>query len=196
MIKIGDIYKTNNFGDIKIVERIKDEKRSDRWIVEFLKTGTRVETYSHNINRGSIKDYFQPTTCGIGYLGELGGKAGSHPMKTVWEGMIGRCYNKENKDYCGKTTVCERWHNFTNFVEDVEKLPFYDKRLSEGGRKWQLDKDILGRGKMEYSPENCIWIPAQMNSCVGGIYEMINMGFKIEYPEKEEIIDYIKRRYL
>ena len=117
-------------------------------------------------------------------------------MKTVWEGMIGRCYNKENKDYCEKTTVCERWHNFTNFVEDVEKLPFYDKRLSEGGRRWQLDKDILGRGKMEYSPENCIWIPAQMNSCVGGIYEMINMGFKIEYPEKEEIIDYIKRRYL
>lgn len=44
-----------------------------------------------------------------------------------WAGMMERCYSPENasyKNYGGRgIKVCERWHNYANFFEDIGKVP-------------------------------------------------------------------------
>ena len=56
-----------------------------------------------------------------------------------------------------------------------------------------LDKDVLGNRK--YSKDTCMWIPQQMNVQVGGVYGMLEMGFEVKYPTKENVIDYINKNY-
>jgi len=45
----------------------------------------------------------------------------------TWQGMMSRCYNQNNekyKDYGGRgITVCERWHDVRNFIEDIISKP-------------------------------------------------------------------------
>lgn len=196
-MKIGEIYDTKKCGKLKIIRRIECERR-DLWEVEFVNTNFITQAYTHNIIRGSVNDPYVPRCCGVGYIGEMNKKADGHPMKSTWEGMLGRCYNHENKDYhrYKGTKVCDRWLNFSNFVEDVEKMPFYDQRIKHGGLKWSLDKDILGFDKKLYSPETCMWVPVKINSCVGGLLEMIKMGYVITPPTKEQVIKYIQDNYI
>ncbi|WP_235832867.1 hypothetical protein [Gottfriedia acidiceleris] len=67
-----------------------------------------------------------------------------HPLYFRWKAMLDRCYKSNNnkfKYYGAKgTTVSERWHDFDNFVYDV------DTRLKNGQflyeKEHQLDKDI------------------------------------------------------
>lgn len=65
--------------------------------------------------------------------------------------MMHRCYHEHRKDYKyygGRgIKVCDRWHNFDYFVEDMR--PSYKKGLS-------LDRRDNDGG---YSKENCSWVP-------------------------------------
>lgn len=78
-----------------------------------------------------------------------------HPLFYLWNGMMYRCYKKYHshyKYYGGKgVTVDERWHDFGQFVHDVDNHLLNGHLLYEKG--YQLDKDIKG-GKV-YSLENC-----------------------------------------
>lgn len=82
--------------------------------------------------------------------------------------MIRRCYSEkflnEYPSYKG-VTVCERWHNFQKFCEDIKCLRGYDEWKSELG--YELDKDILC-DKLNiypkiYSPETCMFISKKEN---------------------------------
>lgn len=67
---------------------------------------------------------------------------------TSWSCMMDRCYNETNTRYkhYGERgiKVCDRWHNFDNFVADMGERP-KDHTLS---RK---------RCEESYEPGNCIW---------------------------------------
>lgn len=74
----------------------------------------------------------------------------SHVLFGTWSGMIQRCTNKIHmyyNDYGARgITVCDRWLNVANFIEDM--LPTFQKGLT-------LDRKDNDRG---YSKDNCRWV--------------------------------------
>lgn len=78
-----------------------------------------------------------------------------HVLYSTWSTMLYRCENpkyKRYKDYGGRgITVCERWHDINNFIEDMGPKPT---------SKHQLDRiDVNGN----YEPGNCRWATVKEN---------------------------------
>lgn len=50
-----------------------------------------------------------------------------NPLYTTWRAMHLRCYNVKHRSYPGYggkgVIVCERWHTFANFLEDLKERP-------------------------------------------------------------------------
>jgi thymidylate synthase len=100
------------------------------------------------------------------YLGVANGKGKEGSIfKKTWEGMISRCYNKNDigyHDYGGKGVyVCDEWLYFPNFEQDVKNLANY-KLKEQDPKKYVLDKDTIGDGFC-YSPKSCQWVTQQEN---------------------------------
>ena len=89
-MKIGNIYPTNSFGDVKIIEYINRSKV----LVEFLHTNTRVWKSAGAIESGSIADRTYPSKYGKGYLGYGKYKANKgNRIYQIWNTLIWRCYS-------------------------------------------------------------------------------------------------------
>lgn len=107
----------------------------------------------------------------VTYLGVANGysKEGS-PLKKRWEGLMSRCYDKNNISYSNYGAkgvhVCDDWLEFEKFAEDVKTLPGYADGDISGK---ELDKDTLGGG-FRYSPETCCWLTHAENSAAKAEY--------------------------
>ena len=74
-----------------------------------------------------------------------------------WRNMIHRCYNekylKKNPTYID-CVVCDEWKLYSNF-----KKWFLENYIKD----YQLDKDLLGDGKI-YSPNTCCFVSKEINT--------------------------------
>jgi hypothetical protein len=153
----------NNYGSImKVVNYIN----SHDIVVEFIEFGNLVKATWQQFNDGEIKNPFDRSIFGVGYLGT--GKYMAYinriatPQYASWKHMLERCYDdKLHKKFSTykNCKVVEEWHNFQNFAA------WYDQNYyNVEGERMHLDKDILHKGNKIYSPETCVFVPNSINT--------------------------------
>jgi len=158
----GDIYETNNFGDLEIVSY----NGCFDVLVRFVNTGTECVTSSDQIRLGKVKDRFAPIICGVGYIGEK--VPHTETIYSRWVNMIKRCYDSKVQEkhptYIG-CTVCDEWLCFSNYHK------WFVSNYIDG---FEVDKDKKVAGNKVYSPDTCLFISKTENSQLSssGTYEL------------------------
>lgn len=89
-------------------------------------------------------------------MGQITHKKSYSKIYRTWIAMLSRCRNENDPNYVNYGArgikVCERWHKFEYFYEDMGEHPFYEA---------QLDRIDNEKG---YYKENCRWVSAKQNS--------------------------------
>jgi len=156
--RVGEKFTTNEGYEVEIISY-----RSATDIDIRFEDGTilRNKNYDH-LQRGTVMNPNHISVCGVGYFGfgKYKSRNNNKQVKvyTVWRSMLQRCYNeKELIKYptYKEASVCKEWHNFQNFAE------WFENNYIEG---FHLDKDILLKSNMSYSPETCCFVPVEINS--------------------------------
>ena len=152
IMKVGDIYPSNNCSDMEVIEYINSTKVK----VRFITTGYERYSEAGSIRCGSVKDRLSPAVYGLGYIGDGRFTSLNTEAYSVWTSMLERCYSsaylEQNPTY-RNCYVCEEWLNFQVFAEYYEET--YPRKAKRGD--YHLDKDILINGNKLYSPVNCLW---------------------------------------
>jgi hypothetical protein len=195
--KDGYVVKNKRYGDIlrgqvKNINHKKGEKyfTNEGYEIEIIKingwgsctikfnAGNIVDKINYGaIKNGSVKNPMHKSICGIGYLGTTHNITilNKNYSYKIWKHMIERCYSEKEKlkfPSYENVSVCEEWHNFSNYTK------WYEENYNpEYMQSWHLDKDILIKGSKLYSPETCCFVPQEINLLF--IKNNINRG---KYP--------------
>ena len=120
---------------------------------------------------------YEPTVCGVGYLGNDYDKTTDKALHSRWSAIIQRCYNPNATNYNlyggAGASVSDEWLNFSNF-----KKWFLDSYYDIGDEKLVTDKDILVKNNKVYSSETCLLVPVSFNSIFAGMNEYNTKGIK------------------
>ena len=180
--RIGE-EKTNNFGSKIVIIDYKNTGDVTIYFPEYNWTCYH-RTYA-NFKQGKIKCPYEPRIYGKGFIGEGKYKStinGKHTKAyTLWQDMLGRCYNEYNlkrRPTYKDCEVCDEWLNFQNFAEW-----FDNNYYTIDNEAVCLDKDILIKGNKTYSPEACVFVPITINSLFTKINKLENSYIK-EVTEK------------
>jgi len=148
---------------------VTEYRHTDSVIVTF-DCGYSVETTWRYFKLGRVKNPYDRTVYGVGYLGEGKYKTQEElvrrdsPCYKTWTSMLQRCYSpvwqEKNPTYKG-CSVAEEWHNFQNFAKWYE-----DNFYKVPGEVMHLDKDILVKGNKVYSKETCVFVPTGINCLI------------------------------
>ena len=154
LVKEGYVYPSYSCGEFKIIKVLKREA-----LIKFINTGSERVAALDSIRRGSVKDFYKPNVCGVGFIGgDVTSGRGKLRSYSVWRNIIQRCYNEKcvgYKFYGGSgVTVNERWLNYQEFAK------WYDEHYLEG---FDLDKDLKVLGSKVYSQDTCSFIPKELN---------------------------------
>lgn len=118
-----------------------------------------------NFKNGQIKNPYDKTTYGVGYLGsgKYMAKADGKVVESynVWHDMIRRCYSEKSKEkfqaYFHVCKVSKLWHDYQNFAE------WFNENKYEVDGRLHIDKDILYPGNKIYCPDTCLLVPQRIN---------------------------------
>ena len=119
---------------------------------------------SSQIREDKVKNPYNPTVRGVGYMGDgeyrsrVSGK--KTPAYDSWCTMLQRCYDPVHQSrhltYIGCYVVHE-WHNFQVYAEW-----YYDQPNNKTG--FHLDKDLRVSNNKIYGPDTCSFVPRQINN--------------------------------
>lgn len=159
-IEAGDVFATNEGGNVEVVEYVNAHNVMVKHNDEH---GHIASVQATHLRNGNVKNPYYPSVLGKGYVGVggykvwVGGKGS--PEYVAWRGMLERCYDLKWQEkyptYVGCTVVGE-WLNFQVFAE------WYSRQYRGDG--WQLDKDLVVRGNKAYGPETAVFIPRDLNT--------------------------------
>ena len=163
MSNVGDIYSTNNYGDVEVIYYEGCYKVG----VKFLKTNTVIQVRADHLRKGEIKDPTQPSVYGVGVVGKNFDKGESHSLTyNTWNGMLQRCYDPKLKNKRPSYLMCEVDKNFLNYEYFKE---WCHNQKGFGKKGFALDKDILIKGNKLYSEDTCCFVPTEINSMIAGL---------------------------
>lgn len=137
------------FGRLTVLKRVENSKNGHARFLCRCDCGNETIVSGDDLKRGHSQ------SCGCLNREKISNK--KHGMTDTkiyhtWKNMIGRCYNQKRPDfnfYGGRgIRVCERWHEFSNFYEDVSQMENYGKP------GYTLDRINVDD---DYCPENCRW---------------------------------------
>lgn len=149
----GEVYKTSNFGQLKVLKYID----ACNVVVQFVDTGFKTTARASSIRNGEVKDRMSPSKYGVGYIGVGTNYTSKSRAYGIWCNMIRRCYSPKSLEmhptYRG-CSVDKDWHNFQVFAE------WYGQNYKDG---YQLDKDLLVVGNKVYSEDTCVFVTPKIN---------------------------------
>lgn len=177
--KVGSIIE-NNKKEKFIIKKISKDS-SPKFTIESIDT-----KFTTIISRSTLysKKFDDKLKCHNKYNGIIGNiNVNLYPDEySLWLGMMCRCYDKNHHAYkwYGESGiyVCERWHRFDYFVEDIIKIPGYNNELFHLGLL-ELDKDLSN--KKYYSLSTCQFVSAYINK----INTRRNKEFLCKFPDGE-----------
>ena len=157
-----------------------------RFEIQFLETGYRKDNCTKDaVLHGKIKDPYAPTVLGVACLGSPVLKEDRELLYQTWVGMLKRCYDEHHlafPNYGGKGVfVSNRWLVFSNFVEDVKKLPNWLLK-KEFPHEYSLDKDYYSSNC--YSSDTCLWLSKQEQNLNQSNYQPV----RAIAPDGREIV--------
>lgn len=175
--RIGVEFTTKYGEQVIVIDYVNCDKVQVMFLGEHkLKTWTSWDKLK---NKCGLTNPFTKTVNGVGYLGIMSngekpkvvdetGKA-TREYK-VWTGMIARCYDDRERHKTYKNvTVCDRWHSFALFLEDIDKIREYQLWKDNPRQGIALNKDMyyadLGiiTDEKVYSLETCRFITKSEN---------------------------------
>ena len=158
-IQIGDIFDTNNYGKLVVLEY----ENTSNLKVKFIDTAYETTTRANQLRKGEVRDRSLPSVYGVGIIGNgitrvCGVETRDHKL---WNSMLCRCYDEKLHAYRPTYEKCSVSDNF-------KYLPYFEEwchqQIGFDQVGWQLDKDILVKGNKVYSEETCCFVPAEINS--------------------------------
>lgn len=155
----GTQFETKFNGTCTLIKYVNAKE-----IYVMFEDGTIVKARSGNLLKGVVKNPNYPSVFGVGINDVENTNCHSDKRYTLWYSIIRRAYSDvyhKGKPTYKDVEVCDRWKRFSNFAEDIVKLPFYEKCITD---EYELDKDILGGDLKIYSPETCCFVPRKINA--------------------------------
>lgn len=144
---------------------VRYNKTSDLTI-EFLdQYHYQTSTTYGNFKKGTVKNPYDRTADGVGYIGVGEYKAVVNNRNTneylAWKNLMMRCYNEKIRHKFRtyqNCVVCDEWHDYQKFAA------WYDENYYQTGtERMCLDKDIMYKNNYLYSPDTCLIVPQRIN---------------------------------
>lgn len=87
--------------------------------------------------------------------------------------------------------MCDRWHRFDFFFEDMPHIQGFDREKFEN-HELRLDKDILSGESKVYSPDTTMWISELDNQKVRTVeYNMRNKKYAVFPDGHVEVVEHV-----
>ena len=161
---VGEIFKTNNYGNL-IVTSYTNTRNVN---VKFIHTGYETVAMMKDIIKGCVKDKSQPSVYGVGVIGDeiVNIKSVAPKEYKLWNKVLERCYDiKYHNRYPTyfECSVSENFKYYPYFKERCNKQIGFNSK-DDKGKPFNLDKDILIKGGKLYSEDICVFVPREVNA--------------------------------